>query len=84
MLRNIIKKTDEGRSVVLTSTSKVANWTPLPVAIPDHHLATADKIVKPPVAAIISVVDALASPPKQKVSVSGRIVQVGNAILAYC
>ena len=71
ILRNIIKKQD---GVVVTSASKVFPGPAMDV--PDDIAQAGRDILDPPPAAIKDVSEALASPPKVRVSVRGRIVGV--------
>ncbi|KAJ8313568.1 hypothetical protein KUTeg_008129 [Tegillarca granosa] len=70
ILRNIIKKSD---AVVVTTNTKVFPCTQ--VDVPENIVSQARILLNPPPAPSKSVSEALASPPKVRVSVTGRIVQ---------
>ena len=73
IIRNCIKKPD---SIVVTANTKVfpSGNIDIPVAIEREGHA----ILFPPPARLASVAEALNSPPKVRVSVRGKIVQVGS------
>jgi hypothetical protein len=73
IIRNCIKKPD---SIVVTANTKVfpSGNIDIPVAIEREGRA----ILFPPPARLASVAEALNSPPKVRVSVRGKIVQVGS------
>ena len=69
--RNIIKKVD---AVVVTTNTKVFSCSD--VDVPDEVVKKAQIIVNPPPAPTKPASEALNSPPKVRVSVKGRIMQV--------
>lgn len=78
MIKNQIKKTDDGMYLVVTKASRVAFWAPLDsnVHISDSLREAARLLLAPPPAEKVSLKEALEIPRKKKVSIVGRIVQV--------
>jgi hypothetical protein len=75
VLREVIKRVEEGIDyIVVTKNSKV--FISGPLEIPASHSSIGEKLINPPPAEETNVKEALASPAKKKVSVSGRIIQV--------
>lgn len=76
VLRDIIRKIEDGRkTIVITKTTKV--FMTSEIEVPDAHQVEGNRILNPPPAEVKPIVEALRSPSKQKVSIRGKIVQVG-------
>lgn len=73
-MRELIRKTEDGQYLVITSTSKVLIASPMEV--PEQHSAEGDRLVNPPPAEKVSISDALHSPLKKRVSIEGKIISV--------
>lgn len=74
-LLNIITKKEDGCMVVIvTKNSKIFCGKTEEIA--ENQKAAANNILNPPPAATIAIAKALSSPPKTKVSIWGKIVQV--------
>lgn len=71
ILKNIIKKTD---AIVVTSASKV--FPTVKIMVPEHVVTSGIAIIRPPPADLKPLDEALSSPVKTRVSVTGQIVQV--------
>lgn len=75
VLREVIKRVEEGVDyIVVTKNSKV--FISGPLEIPASHRSIGETLINPPPAEEKKMKEALASPAKKKVSVSGRIIQV--------
>ena len=73
IIRNCIKKPD---SIVVTANTKVFPSGNIDIPVASEREGRA--ILFPPPARLASVAEALNSPPKVRVSVRGKIVQVGS------
>ena len=76
ILRNVIKKPEH---IAVTANTKV--FPAAGVNVPPEIRQAGRFLLHPPAAAVATVKDALASPPKTKVSVLGKIVQVSSVHL---
>lgn len=70
ILRNVIKKID---NIVVTSNSKVFPTGKIEVP---QCIVEGNNLLHPPAAAVKTVSEALSSPPRVRVSIQGKIVQV--------
>ncbi len=81
VLRDCIKKSEDGaRAIVVTKVSKVFMATPIDVG--DDKEAEALRLINPPPAALVTLEEGLRSPPKKKVSIRGKVIQV--SVCGHC
>lgn len=82
VLREIIRKREDDQStIVATKATKI--FISSNIEVPAEHTAEGLRIVNPPAADTVTINAALRSPVKQKISVSGKIVQVSYMILFF-
>ncbi|XP_060568324.1 uncharacterized protein LOC132726926 [Ruditapes philippinarum] len=74
ILKNFIKKEEDGKSVVVTKVSKIAFGAPM-TGITEEQKALGQSLINPPKAQLVSVAEALSSPKKKKSSVQGKLIQ---------
>ena len=72
IVRNVITKAD---FIVITSATKVL-FPISELAVPEERMQEGHTIIDPPLAPLKFVGEALTSPPRVRVSVRGRVVQV--------
>jgi hypothetical protein len=77
-MRNLIPKTDiNPKYFVATANSKMLIAMKA-LDVPEHHTNEGFLLINPPPSERVSISEALASPVKKKISISGKIVQVNT------